>query len=117
MKEEKNQPHTEQRVDMGNEIDSALAFVEGGDDREDRLERMKTAKEGLLSTFNSLITSTENDLLDVREKYNELVMAVGNKFEGETRHETALRYIRNAEQGSMEVAQSERSDDPKTLSK
>jgi len=27
--------------------------------------------------------------------YDELIMAVQNKYEGETRHETALRIIRN----------------------
>lgn len=31
-------------------------------------------------------------------KYMELIMAVGNKYPGETRHQTALRYIRQAEQ-------------------
>jgi hypothetical protein len=30
-------------------------------------------------------------------KYEELLLAVGNKFEGETRHETALRYIKQVE--------------------
>ena len=29
--------------------------------------------------------------------YHELIMAVGNKYDGESRHETALRYIRQAE--------------------
>ena len=29
--------------------------------------------------------------------YNELLLAVGNKYPGEERHETALRYIREAE--------------------
>lgn len=32
-----------------------------------------------------------------REKYNELIMAVERKFPGESRHGTALRYIREAE--------------------
>jgi len=32
-----------------------------------------------------------------RALYYELLMAVGMKYEGETRHETALRYIKNAE--------------------
>jgi hypothetical protein len=31
------------------------------------------------------------------ELYNELIMQVGNKYEGESRHETALRYIKGAE--------------------
>jgi len=35
---------------------------------------------------------------NVDEKYNELILAVGNKHEGETRHQTALRYIKQAEE-------------------
>jgi hypothetical protein len=35
--------------------------------------------------------------LDVSELYNELLIAVGNKFSNESRHQTALRYIRQAE--------------------
>jgi hypothetical protein len=37
---------------------------------------------------------------EVRRKYDELLLAVGNKYAGETRHETALRYIRRQEAGS-----------------
>jgi len=36
--------------------------------------------------------------------YAELIYAVASKFPGETRHETALRYIRNAERGSDQCA-------------
>ena len=32
------------------------------------------------------------------DKYNELTLAVGKKYEDETRHQTALRYIKQAEQ-------------------
>lgn len=42
---------------------------------------------------------------DIEKKYNELIMAVGNKFDGETRHETALRYIQKAEQGNGSVGE------------
>jgi hypothetical protein len=35
---------------------------------------------------------------DVSAKYNELLYAVARKFPGESRHETALRYIRQAEE-------------------
>ena len=34
------------------------------------------------------------------ELYKELIYAVASKFPGESRHQTALRYIRNAEKGS-----------------
>lgn len=41
----------------------------------------------------------------IKEKYNELIMAVGNKHPGETRHETALRYILKGEKGDVVAAQ------------
>ena len=34
---------------------------------------------------------------EIEKKYNELLYAVERKFPDETRHETALKYIRNAE--------------------
>lgn len=45
----------------------------------------------------------ENDELEkkysaVSSAYNELIMAVGRKFPGEIRHDTALRYIKRAEE-------------------
>ncbi|HAR37923.1 MAG TPA: hypothetical protein DCS09_04735 [Porphyromonadaceae bacterium] len=40
---------------------------------------------------------SEADCDELQRKYNELVMAVSRKFPGETRHQTALRYIRQAE--------------------
>ena len=45
------------------------------------------------------------ELAEVKEKYYELLMAVQSKFPDETRHETALRYIRNAEIGSNEASE------------
>lgn len=40
-----------------------------------------------------------NEVLRMREQYNELIYAVGNKYPEQTRHETALMYIRVAERG------------------
>lgn len=41
---------------------------------------------------------TDDDRVrELESKYNELIMAVACKFPDETRHDTALRYIRNAE--------------------
>lgn len=40
---------------------------------------------------------TDDRVRELENKYNELLMAVASKFPNETRHETALRYIRNAE--------------------
>lgn len=41
----------------------------------------------------------------LRSNYNELIMEVARKFSGETRHETALRYIREAESAALSPAQ------------
>lgn len=38
-------------------------------------------------------------LLKIEEKYNQLIMAVESKYPGETRHETAMRYINDRENG------------------
>lgn len=37
-------------------------------------------------------------MTEVELQYAELIMAVARKFPGETRHQTALRYIQEAEQ-------------------
>jgi hypothetical protein len=37
---------------------------------------------------------------EMEKKYSELIMAVENKYEGETRHQTALRYIKKGTTGS-----------------
>jgi hypothetical protein len=38
-------------------------------------------------------------------RYHELLFLVGNKYIGETRHETAARYLRQAEQQGIVSAQ------------
>ena len=48
----------------------------------------------------------------VSSKYEELIYAVGNKYPGESRHETALRYIRQAETPSNAAAQSDKAGTP-----
>lgn len=44
----------------------------------------------------------------IEAKYQELIYAVGQKHPGETRHQTALRYIQQAEEGSNEADQEQR---------
>lgn len=41
----------------------------------------------------------------VQDLYNELLYAVARKFPGETRHQTALRYIREAEERALKEVQ------------
>ena len=40
------------------------------------------------------------------DKYNELIYAVERKFDNETRHQTALRYIRETERRTSSESQS-----------
>lgn len=43
-------------------------------------------------------TSEDIDrLCQIEELYDQLIFAVGNKYPDESRHQTALRYIKNAE--------------------
>jgi len=39
----------------------------------------------------------EKEYLTLSDKYNELIYAVERKFDNESRHQTALRYIREME--------------------
>jgi len=56
---------------------------------------------GILALFETAIAQVlveeRERVIKVEEKYHELIMAVEKKYEGETRHETALKYIRSAE--------------------
>lgn len=74
------------------------------------LEKQKNDNPYLAEAWDQLMA--ENDELRVAKKkaeieaaalqkdYNELIIQVGNCHLGETRHETALRYIKNAEKRS-----------------
>jgi len=60
------------------------------------------AAEMMLKLINGLVEElATND--NTAELYNELIMQVGNKYEGESRHETALRYIKGAEMSDNEA--------------
>lgn len=39
------------------------------------------------------LQAKDRQIAELRARYDELIYAVANKYEGETRHETALRYI------------------------
>ena len=46
------------------------------------------------------LTGLQVRIAELEKDYNELLMQVGHKFEGETRHQTALKYLRRAEEPS-----------------
>ena len=49
-------------------------------------------------------------ILQLEADYYELIMAIGNKYEDETRHETALRYIMERENQEGRCATEEQED-------
>lgn len=61
---------------------------------------------GLRKMVDELNTARAQ-LAEARAKYNELIMAVAKKFPGESRHETALRYINQAETPQVNTPQAE----------
>ena len=44
------------------------------------------------------LAETESRVLELEEKYFGLIMAVSSKYEGASRNETALKYIRQCEE-------------------
>ena len=44
---------------------------------------------------------------ETKKQYMELIMAVARKFDGETRHQTALRYINHAEDLAREAGKAD----------
>jgi hypothetical protein len=61
----------------------------------ERLEGRVQALEGALEL--DTMARLKTALLDLQRKYNELLFEVSTKFPHESRHETALRYIKQAE--------------------
>lgn len=54
----------------------------------------------------------QNKYTDLQNNYTELIMAVGNKYPGETRHETALKYIRQAEKPGRQSSENNAQNQP-----
>ena len=58
-----------------------------------------------VARFDSQFASDPPDDERIEAKYHELLYAVERKFPGETRHQTALRYIKEAEARAKEPGQ------------
>ena len=69
----------------------------------DRLEGAGYVHPDDVDNVCAALRRTAQSDVAVDAKYAELIYAVGNKYPGESRHETALRYIRQAEQSSGEA--------------
>ena len=61
-----------------------------------------------MSKMEAFIISEKDKLqsehAEIQKKYNELLHAVGRKYPNESRHETALKYIKNAEKDDDKTA-------------
>ena len=55
--------------------------------------------ERVVNDLKARAESAESRLREAQAQYDELIYAVAQKWPGETRHQTALRYIQNAERG------------------
>ncbi len=63
-----------------------------------RLSAAVSASQGARPKFTVTEPELHNERVDYQALYFELLYAVGNKHAGESRHQTALRYIRQAEE-------------------
>lgn len=67
-----------------------------GDQERDAPYQHPITLDNLLNAYG-ISPALKDAVKQMEAKYNELIYAVGKKFTGETRHETALRYIRQSE--------------------
>ena len=65
---------------------------------------MKTAEQVKAEYFFQDCQRLKSELEKACDKYDELLMAVKRTFPGETRHQTALRYIQEAERHQPRTA-------------
>jgi hypothetical protein len=61
--------------------------------------------DGIFEIKEKELARQREEFVKTEQKYQELILAVVNRYEGETRHETALRYIIQAEKISPEANQ------------
>lgn len=66
---------------------------------EEDLDNMLKVDVGMntMSALSGIDVKVVEKINNVEMLYDQLLMAVGNKYPGESRHETALRYIQQAE--------------------
>lgn len=91
----------EQAIESKNDVirTSGLKIVELEQSTADLTAKLAAAERNEHAAMLK-IEQLEADNAALREAYNELIMAVARKFPNETRHQTALRYIRQAEKSS-----------------
>lgn len=66
-------------------------------DIRDNVEALKAAHKAEADSLRERVAELQLDHDHLSGKYYELIYQVSRKYPGETRHETALRYLREAE--------------------
>ena len=76
----------------------------------DNLRSVIESDEKLVEELTEKLKATEEEMLfwrresrRLREQYNSLIFEVSYKFPGESRHDTAKRYIREREEHGIEI--------------
>lgn len=91
-------------------LDAGDPSLEGGPSGPDTSEECEYCGRPMRAVIPAIASAiararaAPEDSPDLKAKYMELIMAVARKWPGENRHETALRYIREAENTSNAVA-------------
>lgn len=62
-------------------------------------------REEFSSAIKQAIKTREREISEESNKYHELIMAVAKKYPGETRHQTAIRYIQERENQQNEPSE------------
>lgn len=70
-----------------------------------RISELEELKDRILNQTTSDMCDLRMEIKELRAKYNDLLYQVASKFPGETRHETAKRYIEQAEMSDDGPAQ------------
>lgn len=62
--------------------------------KDEKIKKLQQDCKNLIEINNNQAETNKN-IIDIRNKYGELLLAVHTKFSNESRHETALRYIKS----------------------
>jgi len=83
------------------EVEDKVSIIRGWCIKYDALICSENTEERFTKLTNELAQALSKPV-KLPEEYNELILAIGNKYPNETRHQTALRYIKQAEKNSSD---------------
>ena len=74
--------------------------------------KSKRCPHGWLNVLDCPYCKIKSERDDLHKKYNELLFVVERRFPGETRHETALRYLKEAQSRTKYIKRNPKSLNP-----